>query len=515
LWQKITRGLSAGRVQSVAVKLIVTREEEIRKFIKEEYWSLEAVIHKKEGDRTPFSAKLVKHNAEKIHIPNEDSATQIVEYLQKQDFTVAGIHHKEKKSHPRSPYITSVMQQDAFNKLNFSASKTMSIAQSLYEGVELGDEGSVGLITYMRTDSVRVSDDAKKEVKKFILKNYGEKYYPVNPRVYKSRKRAQEAHECIRPTLPMRPPKDLRSFLTADEFKLYELIWKRFVSSQMESALFSVLTIDIDAGEYRFRSGGAQLKFDGYLTLYQDTMEDESEHDKIPELVEKEVLEVKELLPEQHFTKPPPRYTDASLVKVLEDQGIGRPSTYAPIIKTVINRNYIKRVGRSLYPTELGELVNKLLVDNFPEVVDNEFTAKMENELDDVEEGKEDWVNVLKGFYTPFMRDLEKAKEKMGNMKKQVIKTDKVCELCGKPMVIKWGRRGRFLSCSNFPACRHSKSITTGIKCPVEGCDGELVERKSSRGTFYGCTKYPKCTFTTRTLPKKNEDQDNDRVQED
>jgi DNA topoisomerase-1 len=244
-------------------------------------------------------------------------------------------------------------------------------------------------------------------------------------------------------------------------------------------------------------------------------MEDESEHDKIPELVEKEVLEVKELLPEQHFTKPPPRYTDASLVKVLEDQGIGRPSTYAPIIKTVINRNYIKRVGRSLYPTELGELVNKLLVDNFPEVVDNEFTAKMENELDDVEEGKEDWVNVLKGFYTPFMRDLEKAKEKMGNMKKQVIKTDKVCELCGKPMVIKWGRRGRFLSCSNFPACRHSKSITTGIKCPVEGCDGELVERKSSRGTFYGCTKYPKCTFTTRTLPKKNEDQDNDRVQED
>ena len=515
LWQKITRGLSAGRVQSVAVKLIVMREEEIRKFVKEEYWSIEAVVRKKEGDRHLFRSKLIKHKGEKIHIPDEDTANSIVEYVKGQELTVAGIHKKQKKSHPRSPYITSVLQQDSFNKLNFSASKTMSIAQSLYEGVELGEEGSVGLITYMRTDSVRVSDDAREEVKNFILDNYGKEYYPDKPRVYKSKKRAQEAHECIRPTLPLRTPESIRSFLTSDEFKLYELVWKRFVSSQMESALFSVLTVDIDAGEYRFRAGGAHLIFDGYLKLYQNTIEQEAEHDKIPELEEKEILDLEELLPEQHFTKPPPRYTDASLVKVLEEQGIGRPSTYAPIIKTVINRNNIKRMGRSLHPTELGELVNKLLVNNIPEVVDNEFTAKMENKLDDVEEGKENWVNVLKEFYTPFMNDLEKAKEKMGNMKKQVVKTDEVCELCGKPMVIKWGRRGRFLSCSNFPTCRHSKSITTGVKCPEEGCDGELVERKSSRGMFYGCTKYPKCTFTSRTLPKNDGEEDSNRVQED
>ena len=515
LWKKITRGLSAGRVQSVAVKLIVVREEEIRKFVTEEYWSMEAVLSKKEGETHPFKAKLAKYKGEKISIPNEEASNEIIEYVKKQDLVVAGINQKEKKSHPKAPYITSSMQQDSFNKLNFSATKTMSIAQSLYEGVDLGDEGSVGLITYMRTDSVRISDDARDEAKKFIVENYGEKYYPEKPKVYKSKKRAQDAHESIRPTLPLKTPEELRSFLTPDEVKLYGLIWKKFISSQMESAVFSVLAVDIDAGDYRFRSGGAQLVFDGCLKLYQGAIEEESEHAKIPKVEENEILDLKELLPEQHFTKPPPRYTDASLVKVLEEQGIGRPSTYAPILKTIINRNYIKRVTKSLHPTELGELVNKLLVDNFPEVVGNEFTARMENELDDVEEGKENWVNVLKKFYGPFISNLEKAKEKMGSMKKQDVKTDEICELCGKPMVIKWGRRGRFLSCSDFPTCRHSKSITTGVKCPEADCDGELVERKSSRGAFYGCTKYPKCTFTSRTLPKSDKEEDNNSVQED
>ncbi len=393
----------------------------------------------------------------------------------------------------------------------------MRIAQSLYEGVELGEEGSVGLITYMRTDSVRVSDDARDEVKNYIVGKYGAKHYPAVPKVYKSKKRAQEAHECIRPTLPLREPEAVKQFLSPDEYKLYEMIWKRFVSSQMESAVFSVLTVDVDAGDYRFRSGGAHLVFDGHLVVYNNEIEDEEEFARIPEVAEGEALDLSELLPEQHFTKPPARFTDASLVKVLEEKGIGRPSTYAPIIKTVINRNYIKRVGRSLHPTELGELVNKMLIENFPDIVDNEFTANMENELDGVEDGKENWVAVLKEFYTPFVRDLEEAKKKMGSVKKQVSETGETCEKCGKPMVIKWGRRGRFMSCSNFPVCRHSKSITSGVKCPVENCGGELVERKSSRGAFYGCTNYPKCTYTTRRLPSDSavEDDADNSIQEE
>ena len=512
LWGKVTRGLSAGRVQSVAVKLIVEREEEIRKFKAEEYWSIDAVLKKndyvpKEGDPpATFKAKLVKHQGEKIHIPDRETSDEIIKQLEKEKFIVADISRKDKKSHPRSPYTTSVMQQDAFNKLNFSASKTMRTAQGLYEGVELGSEGSVGLITYMRTDSVRISNDAQSAAKEYIKNNYGEKYCPAKPPQYKSKKRAQEAHEAIRPTLPLRHPKQIEQYLSPDEFKLYDLIWKRFISSQMQSALFNVLTVHIDAGEYRFRAGGAELKFDGFLRPYRDDSEQEEGMEEIPPLESGEQTNLKETIPEQHFTKPPPRYTDASLVKELEDKGIGRPSTYAPIIRTVINRNYIKRMGRSLQPTELGELVNTLLVDNFPDIVDAEFTAKMENELDGIEDGKVKLDYVLDEFYSSFSKKLEIAKTRMSSVKKQVIKTDEVCEMCGKPMVIKWGRRGRFLSCSGFPACKNAKSITTGVKCPSEGCDGELVERKSRRGTFYGCTNYPKCTYTTRKLPQEGED---------
>ncbi|MFH1665167.1 MAG: type I DNA topoisomerase [Candidatus Omnitrophota bacterium] len=508
LWQKITRGLSAGRVQSVAVRLIVEREEEIRNFTTLEYWSIDAALRKKDGDWNPdglkpadFTAKLVKHKGEKIHIADKASADRIVAEIEGCKFIVSDTSRKDKKSYPRAPYTTSVLQQDAFNKLNFSASKTMRTAQTLYEGVELGAEGSVGLITYMRTDSVRISDDAQRESRQYIIEKYGDKYCPARPPEYRAKKRAQEAHEAIRPTLPLRHPKDIEPYLAQDQYKLYNMIWKRFISSQMANALFSVLAVNIDAGDYRFRSGGAQLIFDGFLRVYREDGEMEAEAQEIPPLEPQEEVDLKEIIREQHFTKPPPRYTDASLVKMLEEKGIGRPSTYAPIIGTVIARNYIKRMGRGLQPTDLGELVNGLLVDNFPDIVDYEFTARMEDELDGVEEGKVEWVKALKDFYTSFTRQLDNAKEKMRSVKKQVVKTDQVCEMCGKPMVVKWGRRGKFLSCSDFPVCKNAKSISTGVKCPAEGCEGELVERKSRRGAFYGCTKYPGCTYTSKKLP--------------
>ncbi|MGB3081588.1 MAG: type I DNA topoisomerase [Candidatus Omnitrophota bacterium] len=502
LWAKITRGLSAGRVQSVAVRLIVEREAEIRKFNPQEYWDVEAILKKKE-EEAKFSAKLVKYKSDKIHIPDKKSADKMVSEIKEEEFVVKEISQKEKKSYPRSPLTTSLLQQEAFNKLNFSASKTMKIAQELYEGIELGEEGSVGLITYMRTDSVRISDDALKEVRQYVLDKYGEKYCPSSPVKYKSKKRAQEAHEAIRPTLPLRSPKEVEKYLSPDEYKLYNLIWKRFVSSQMTSAIYKVLTINIDAGDYRFRAGGGRLIFDGFLRIYAEDGGKQEEVPELPHLDIDEVLDLVELKPDQHFTKAPPRYSDASLVKILEEKGIGRPSTYAPIIRTIISRNYIKRMGRYFHPTELGELVNTLLVDNFPDVVGVTFTATMENELDDVEDGKTNWVKVLDDFYSSFKGKLETAKERMKSVKKQVIETDKVCIKCGRKMVIKWGSRGKFLSCAGFPSCRYAEPITTGIKCPEEGCDGELVERKSRRGTFYGCTKYPKCTYTARKLPKK------------
>jgi DNA topoisomerase-1 len=522
LWGKVTRGLSAGRVQSVAVKLIADREEEIRKFKSEEYWSIDTILKKRnytplEGEPpATFTAKLIKYKGEKVHVLDQETADKMVSDLKKEKFVVGEISRKDKKSHPRSPYTTSALQQDAFNRLNFSANKTMRTAQILYEGIELGKEGSVGLITYMRTDSVRIADDAQKEAREYVRDKFGEKYLPAKPPKYKSKKGAQEAHEAIRPTLPLRSPDTVAKYLNFDELKLYELIWRRFISSQMESALFSVLAVNIDAGEYRLRAGGGQLKFDGFLRVYRGSQEQEDEIERIPPLETGEETDLKEIIPEQHFTKPPPRYTDASIVKELEDKGIGRPSTYAPIIRTVINRNYIKRMGRSLQPTELGELVNKLLVENFPGVVNVEFTAMMEGELDEIEEGKADLESVLKDFYGPFSKKLEEAKVKMSSVKRQVVMTDEKCELCGRPMVIKWGRRGRFLSCSGFPACKSAKSITTGVKCPVEGCGGELVERKSKRGTFYGCTNYPKCTYTSRKLPQEeaeNSAGDNEQVE--
>lgn len=502
LWRKVTRGLSAGRVQSVAVRLVVEREEEIRKFKPREYWEIEADLRKKEEERRSFKAKLEKINDKALQIKNETEIKSITEDIMGKDFVISGVKEQKRKKRPQSPFTTSKLQQDAFNKLRFSVNKTMRVAQGIYED---------GLITYMRTDSVRVSKDAQEAAKAFITKTYGAKYYPASPNVYKSRKSAQEAHECIRPTLPLKAPESLKESLTSDQFRLYDIIWKRFLSSQMREAVYSVTTVEIKAGPYLFRASGTTPVFDGFMALYPSSdAPKEGEQRlipwKIPHLVVGEILDLVKLSPSQHFTKPPPRYSDATLVKALEEQGIGRPSTYAPIISTIILRNYTKRIKGYLHPSELGEIINGLLVKHFPKIMDVHFTAKLEDELDGIEEGTVDWLAVLKEFYAPFIHTVEEAKIHMKSIKKEGVKTDEVCTECGKPMIIKWGRRGKFLSCSDFPKCKFSKSITTGVKCPEPGCDGELIERKSRRGPFYGCIRYPKCTHISRTLPKDNTD---------
>ncbi len=505
LWVKVTKGLSAGRVQSVAVRLIVDREKEIRAFKPLEYWDIEAELKKKAQAEGSFIAKLDKYDGKNIELTNKLKTDEIIAQLEKGEYQVSDIKESTKKKSPLPPFTTSKLQQEAFNKLRYPVNRTMKIAQALYEGLELGEEGSVGLITYMRTDSVRISQDAQKEAKKYIIEKYGEKYYPETPNAYKAKKSAQEAHEAIRPTLPLREPKSLEPYLKPEQMKLYELIWNRFVSSQMKPAQYAVTSVSITTGKYLFKATGTNMIFDGFMALYK--VEDEEDDQEktvniIPNLVKGELVDLIKLIPAQHFTKPPARYSDASLVKALEEKGIGRPSTYAPTILTIISRNYVKRMSGYLHPTELGETVTDLLVKHFPTILDIKFTADMENELDGIESGETDWLVVMKSFYSPFMHTVEQAKTEMKSIRKEGIKTDEICPQCGKGLIIKWGRKGRFLSCSAFPACKFAKSITTGVKCPQEGCDGELVERRSKRGAFYGCSKYPKCTYTSRRLPK-------------
>lgn len=518
LWKKVSRGLSAGRVQSVAVRLIVERENEINKFNPKEYWEVLAEL-KRKGDevKNKFTAKLDRYKDKKIDVTAKDEADRITAELKRSVFVVGDIKESNKRKNPYPPFTTSKLQQEAFNKLRFSGSRTMSIAQGLYEGVDLPGEGSVGLITYMRTDSVKISKDAQADAKKYILEKFGKKYYPETPNVYKSRKSAQEAHESIRPTLPLREPGSVKDSLTPDQLKLYTLIWNRFVASQMTPAVYAQTSVEIKAGDYLFKAASTRSIFDGYTAVYEIEKEkDESDEEagtKLPELSPKEPLDLLDLLPSQHFTKPPPRYSDASLIKVLEELGIGRPSTYAPIIHTITTRDYVTREGGYFRPTELGGIVTKLLMDHFPKILDVEFTAKLEDELDGIEEGETDWVMVLKGFYSPFIHSVEQARTQMKDVKKEVIATDEICALCGKPMVIKWGRNGKFLSCSDYPTCKNAKSITTGVKCPT-GCGGELVARKSRRGSFFGCSSYPKCNYITKKLPQDTEEKAEDKVLE-
>jgi len=514
LWRKVTRGLSAGRVQSVAVRVVVDRENEIRKFNPKEYWEIEAILEKttltsKNEKYSPFTARLDKFEDKKIELTDKRESHDILSRLKASRFVVKDVRESKKKRHALPPFTTSTLQQEAFNKLRFPVGRTMRTAQTLYEGVELEKGESVGLITYMRTDSVKISVDAQRDARIYILEIFGKRYYPEMPNRYKSKKSAQEAHEAIRPTLPLRNPESLKNYLKGDQLKLYELIWKRFISSQMAEALYSVLSVSIAADKYLFRASGTSIVFDGFTVLYKDETKEKEKKNIIPPLKKEELLNLVKLIPSQHFTKPPPRYSDASLVRALEEKGVGRPSTYAPVIMTIIIRNYVKRLSGYLYPTDLGEVVNELLIKNFPKILDIKFTAMLEDELDGIEQGETDWVTVLKSFYSPFIHNVERAKDHMKSIKREGIKTDQICELCGKPMIIKWGRRGKFLSCSTFPKCKFAKSITTGVKCPEKDCDGELIERRSKRGPFYGCTKYPKCTYTTRRLPKEKEKSNN------
>jgi len=503
LWQKVGSRLSAGRVQSVALRLIVEREKEIRSFIPAEYWKL-SIDLQKEGVAEPLTAALERIHGEKFESAAEAEVRDIVRQLQDKFFKVTKISSSQRRRKPLPPFITSTLQQDAFNKLGFNADRTMRVAQSLYEGIDIGDGDTTGLITYMRTDSVNISQEALDAVREFIRTEFGQDYRPETANEYKSRKSAQQAHEAIRPTNVLQRPDQVRSYLDTDQARLYELIWNRFVSSQMTPAVYQNRKIEIVADEFQFGVSGSNIIFDGFLKVYRDSDEEESGID-FSQYGEDDILRLLESRPSQHFTKPPARFSDASLVKALEEDGIGRPSTYASIIQTLVFRNYIIRQKGYFHATDLGIKVSDLLVEFFGRIMDVRFTAQMEEQLDDVEDGKTDYVTILREFYGPFKKELEHAGE---NMERTENFVEEDCPECGRRMVVKWGRRGQFLSCSGFPECKFAKPVTTGISCPQEGCDGELVRRQSRGRHFYGCSKYPKCTYTTNALPKTEDTSD-------
>lgn len=502
LWSKIRKGLSAGRVQSVALKLICDREEEIKNFIPQEYWTIDAILAAGKVKNSQFIARLNSYQGKKIEINNEKTVENIKGQLEEADFTVLKMEKKEKRKNPNPPFITSTLQQEASRRLNFFSNRTMRIAQELYEGLEIGKEGTVGLITYLRTDSNRVAASAQTEALDFIGSNYGAEYAPAKPNEYKSRKSAQDAHEAIRPTSIQRTPESVKAFLSQDQYRLYQLIWKRFVSSQMTPALYDSLTVDIAAGDYGFRATSSKLKFIGYKKVYNDSEEEELKN-TIPLLKKGDKLNLHEIKPEQHFTQAPPRFSEASLIKLLEEKGVGRPSTYAPTIDTILKRNYAERQNRQFAPTELGFIVVDLLKEHFANILDLEFTARMEDELDLVEEGKLGWKKVIRDFYEPFHSDLEKARELAQKIEIKDEEAGKDCPQCGKPMLIKHGRFGKFMACSGFPECRHTQSINQelGIKCPL--CrEGSIVALRSKKGrTFYGCSNYPQCDFRSWDKP--------------
>ena len=559
LWKKVRKGLSAGRVQSVAVRLICEREEEVGLFKKEEYWDIVANLSNQAG--SGLTAKLIARNEETIGgrpgekgktIPNETEAKSIVSAIESSSFAVKEVRKKEQRRFPAPPFITSTLQQEAARKLGFSAKKTMLLAQKLYEGVEVKGEERVGLITYMRTDSVRIAQEAEDEVRKYINDQFGKKYLPPAPIRYKKKKQAQDAHEAIRPTSILRTPEKMKASLKGDELKLYDLIWKRFVACQIEAAVFDQTSVDISAGNYLFRSTGSVVKFDGFIKVYEESQDEEQEKEgTLPVLSAGEDLKLLDLQPHQHFTEPPPRYTEASLVKELEKRGIGRPSTYAPILSTIQDRGYVEKEGKALKPTEIGSTTNRLLVKSFPQILDPKFTARMEDDLDDILTHKAAWVPILKQFYGPFKQSLEEAEVNMEKVKKEIM-TEELCPKCGKKLVIRSGRYGDFLACSNYPKCKFTKDLetekskaeaikevcekcgkpmahkrsrygeflactgypdcknikpilkTVGVKCPK--CDGELVERRTKKGrVFYSCSNYPNCDFATWQKPVAKE----------
>ncbi len=531
LWERVRGHTSAGRVQSVALRLIVEREREIQSFVPVEYWSIEAELAKRlrlgsqpAKPRETFTARLVRIRGQEVDLKNRDEAMKAVTDLEHGAYTVIKVKRGERRRNPSPPFTTSTMQQEASRRLGFTAKRTMAVAQALYEGVPLGEEGNVGLITYMRTDSTNVAEVAQAEARAFIGKEYGPNFLPPTPPVYKTRtKGAQEAHEAIRPTSVFRTPASVQKYLERDQARLYELIWKRFIASQMSPAIFDTVSVDIGAepagrdGQhaaasteptYLFRASGSTVRFPGFLTVYEeardeDAAQGEEESNKMPpSLTDGEPLDLIRLLPEQHFTQPPPRYTEATLVKALEEYGIGRPSTYAPIISTILTRGYVERIDRRLHPTQIGFIVNDLVVQHFPEQVDVGFTAQMEAKLDEIASGERDWVQVVREFYEPFAQALARAEKTMAHVNHGDEPTGDLCEKCGSPMVVKFGRYGKFIACSNYPACRNTKSFAakTGAHCPR--CGGDLLERKTRRNRiFYGCANYPACNFSTWNRP--------------
>jgi DNA topoisomerase-1 len=503
LWRKIKRGLSAGRVQSVVVRLICDKETEIKNFKPEEYWTLTAKLKKNEQC---FEAKLNKICGKKAELKDEAQVQEIVQKIGKKPFLVEKVKKKNQKKNPAPPFITSSLQQEAYRKLNFTAKKTMAIAQQLYEGIELSKkEGSVGLITYMRTDSTRISGEAIRETRQYIKKNFGQEYLPEKPRIYVRKGRSQDAHECIRPTSVLRQPEMLKGYLKRDQYRLYKLIWERFLASQFAPALMEITSVDLKVDNYLFKVTGSVVVFPGYTKIYvegQDNQEKEVERN-FPKLQEKEKVKLEKLLPKQHFTQPPPRYTEATLIKTLEEKGIGRPSTYAPVLDTIVSRGYVFKEKKQYVPTELGSLVVGLLKEYFTEVIDVEFTANLENKLDAIEEGNTEWREVLRQFFEPFSAKLKIADQKIGQIEIADEETEEICEKCGRNMVIKRGRYGKFLACPGFPECRNTKSflVNIGVACPqCEG--GQIVARRSKKGRkFFGCSNYPQCDFVSWDEP--------------
>lgn len=550
LWTKVGKGLSAGRVQSVAVRIICDREAEIDAFVAEEYWTISAELAKAKSS-VSFNAELTKYNGEKIEIKNGEESAKIVEILSKDsvEFIVSKVTTRNTQRKPQAPFITSTLQREASNRLGYSVKKTMQIAQKLYEGVDLGASGPVGLITYMRTDSTRISDEAKDAAKEYIIDHFGKNYYPEEPRVYaKKGKNVQDAHEAIRPSYIDKTPESVRQYLLPEQYRLYKLIWERFIASQMQSTEVKTISVEIEAEKYTFRASSSKITFDGFLIVYDDR-EEEEKTDAIPDLNKDDILKLRKLNPVQHFTQPPPRYSEATLVKALEELGVGRPSTYAPTIATIQDRGYVIKEEKSLIPTALGKTVNMLLVKHFPEIVDSRFTANMETNLDNIAEKQAEWRKILGDFYDPFAEVLKKAKKEM---EKVEILTEHVCAECGRPMALKTTFNSQFLGCSGYPECKNTAPLAkdqkplpedrpsdelcekcnsamlikrgpfgdylsctneeckhrkkyikkTGVKCPQEGCEGELIERKSRYGkVFYGCNKYPACNFALWNEP--------------
>ena len=505
LWKKVKRGLSAGRVQSVAVKLIVDREEEIEKFIPEEYWNIYVNLLD-EKTKKEFEAHFTGKNGKKIELHKKEEVDEILKYLEKSTYIVKDIKRGEKKRNPAPPFTTSTMQQEASRKLNFTLKRTMSVAQGLYEGVKL-PQGHTGLITYMRTDSTRISEEARAAAKEQIISTYGEKYY--ENRYYKTNKEAQDAHEAIRPTHIELEPDSIKEYLSPDQYKLYKLVYNRFLASQMSAAIFDTMQVSIKAGEYDLKASGQNLKFQGFMVLYVESTDSEPEKEKgmLPPLEENQTVKKEKINPKQSFTEPPSRYTEASLVKALEEKGIGRPSTYSPIITTIIERHYIQKEQKQLVPTELGKIVNKILVENFSDIVNETFTAEIETRFDKIAEGNENWKKVIREFYTPFIKEVEDVEKKLEHVEIQDEESDVVCEKCGRKMVYKYGRYGKFLACPGFPECRNTKAIVETIDVPCPSCGGTVLVKKSKRGRkFYVCENSPeKCNYISWNKPKPGE----------